>query len=330
MGALDLLIDEVGTRFAIGDTKAGSLLSGLLALINQQKGGLSGLLDRFRAAGFNDSVSSWLRGDAKSLSANQLEAALGHSTIDSIASKAGVPFSAASSALAFMLPKLVERLAPGGLVPTHLPAGVMSYISGPTATLASGARQTVQAVERAVESPGLPRWLWPVLALVGILLLGLWLWNRREPVQTAAFNVEEQVRLASQKALAALTALRPGFTSQELVGALNFNIINFASGSAQLPGSSYDFLNQAAIAIKAASPGTTIEIAGHTDNTGDAASNMQLSQQRADSVREYLVKQGVDPAVVIAKGYGDTRPIAPNDSEEGKFRNRRIEFSVVR
>jgi OOP family OmpA-OmpF porin len=71
-----------------------------------------------------------------------------------------------------------------------------------------------------------------------------------------------------------------------------------------------------------------LEIAGHTDNSGDSASNLALSQQRADSVRNYLVQQGVAPGMLVAKGYGDTRPVASNDTDEGKFRNRRIEFTV--
>ena len=73
---------------------------------------------------------------------------------------------------------------------------------------------------------------------------------------------------------------------------------------------------------------TVIEIDGHTDNTGDAASNLTLSQQRAEAVRVYLIQQGADGNMLVAKGFGDTMPIAPNETEEGKFRNRRIEFVV--
>jgi outer membrane protein OmpA-like peptidoglycan-associated protein len=72
-----------------------------------------------------------------------------------------------------------------------------------------------------------------------------------------------------------------------------------------------------------------IEIAGHTDNTGDAAANMTLSQQRADAVRNALIQDGVAPALLTAKGYGDTRPIASNDTPDGRLQNRRTEFSVV-
>jgi outer membrane protein OmpA-like peptidoglycan-associated protein len=71
-----------------------------------------------------------------------------------------------------------------------------------------------------------------------------------------------------------------------------------------------------------------MEIGGHTDNTGDADRQLALSQQRADAVRAYLIQQGVPEAMLVAKGYGDARPIASNDTEEGRFRNRRVEFTA--
>ena len=134
--------------------------------------------------------------------------------------------------------------------------------------------------------------------------------------------------MATQKASAALAALSPGFSAKDLVTALNLNVINFSSNSAQIPVDSTDYLNRVATAIKAAPAGTVLLISGHTDNTGDSASNLALSQQRADAVRNYLIQQGVPSNMLVTKGYGDTRPLAPNDTEEGKFRNRRIEFSL--
>jgi outer membrane protein OmpA-like peptidoglycan-associated protein len=55
---------------------------------------------------------------------------------------------------------------------------------------------------------------------------------------------------------------------------------------------------------------------------------MQLSEQRANAVRDYLIQQGVPAAMLTAKGYGDTKPVATNSTEEGRFRNRRIEFTA--
>jgi outer membrane protein OmpA-like peptidoglycan-associated protein len=75
-------------------------------------------------------------------------------------------------------------------------------------------------------------------------------------------------------------------------------------------------------------PDLRIEISGHTDNTGSAAYNMELSVKRAEAVYQYLVDQGIDPSRLTYKGYGQTEPAFPNDTEENRSRNRRIEFSI--
>jgi outer membrane protein OmpA-like peptidoglycan-associated protein len=76
-------------------------------------------------------------------------------------------------------------------------------------------------------------------------------------------------------------------------------------------------------------PSLKFEINGHTDNTGDAAHNLTLSQQRADAVRTQLVSMGVDGSRLTTKGFGDTKPIADNTTPEGKANNRRVEFVKV-
>jgi len=76
-------------------------------------------------------------------------------------------------------------------------------------------------------------------------------------------------------------------------------------------------------------PGIRIEIAGHTDNVGEYEYNIELSRNRSESVYNYLVAQGVDPARMTYKGYGETRPVDTNDTEEGRANNRRTEFEVI-
>ena len=329
MGTFEAILAEAGNQFGLSTTKTNTLLSGLLSLITETPGGLGAFLDRFRKVGLGDSVASWLGGSSpRPISSGTLEAAIGSGPINKIASNAGLTASTASSALAVMLPSLIQRLTPGGVIPTHLPSDVLAYASSATSAVASGTRQAAYATERAVQKAGIPAFLWPLLALLVIALLGYWLWNSRQTVSNTAFNIEEQVRMAGQKASAALAALKPGFTAQELISAVNLNVINFPTGSAQIPSDEYDFLNKVAAAIKAAPPNTVLEVGGYTDNTGDPAANLALSQQRAEAVRNYLVQQGVSPGVLVAKGYGDARPVASNDSEEGKFHNRRIEFAV--
>jgi OOP family OmpA-OmpF porin len=75
-------------------------------------------------------------------------------------------------------------------------------------------------------------------------------------------------------------------------------------------------------------PTVRIEISGHTDNTGAASYNKQLSEKRAHAVYNYLINNGVDAKRLIAKGYGSEQPIAPNDTDQHKQLNRRIEFKI--
>jgi outer membrane protein OmpA-like peptidoglycan-associated protein len=76
-------------------------------------------------------------------------------------------------------------------------------------------------------------------------------------------------------------------------------------------------------------PKLNIEISGHTDSIGTAEINQKLSHERASAVREYLVSQGIPAIRVTSKGYGATKPVAPNDTEEGRQRNRRTEFRIT-
>ena len=104
--------------------------------------------------------------------------------------------------------------------------------------------------------------------------------------------------------------------------------VNFASGSSQIPASAFEELNRfVATAKKDAYKG---EISGHTDNTGDAVANVVLSDARAKAVVAYLVKQGVAANALTAKGYGADKPIADNATDDGRARNRRVEFAPAK
>jgi outer membrane protein OmpA-like peptidoglycan-associated protein len=74
---------------------------------------------------------------------------------------------------------------------------------------------------------------------------------------------------------------------------------------------------------------TYIDIYGHTDSTGSDAYNQQLSERRAESVAAYLESRGVQSARIGTRGFGETQPIAPNDTEEGRAANRRVEIRIV-
>jgi len=330
MGSINAILSEAGAQFGLTNSKATSLLSSFFSMINDMPGGLAAFLDRFRKVGLGDSVSSWITGSSpRPISGTTLENAVGHDWIDRIASKAGLSYATASSALAFMIPSVIQRLTPGGVIPNRLPTEALSSAAATGTNYAATARDAAYTTETAVRKATTPGWLWPLLALLALFLIGYWIWGgSRQAVHNTAFNVEEQARLGAQRASAALAALKPGYTARDLVTALNLNVINFPTGSAQIPPDSMNYLNHVALAIKAAPSGTVLEIGGHTDNTGDAGANMALSQQRADAVRNYLVQQGVPGSMLVTKGYGDTKPVASNDTDEGKFRNRRIEFTM--
>jgi outer membrane protein OmpA-like peptidoglycan-associated protein len=132
------------------------------------------------------------------------------------------------------------------------------------------------------------------------------------------------------KATAELASLKPGFGPKELIAALNRSEINFRSDSAEVPASAMAFLQTAAEDLKQMPPGNVLEIAGYTDNTGEAALNVALSQKRADAVRDALVKSGANADMLVAKGYGSADPVASNDTPEGRLRNRRIEYRLMK
>ncbi len=103
--------------------------------------------------------------------------------------------------------------------------------------------------------------------------------------------------------------------------------VTFKSGRADLSDASYPIVGM--LASIARNCEMRLEIAAHTDAKGDAAINMKLSQRRADAVRKALVGSGVDAQALVATGYGETQPIAPNDNAEGRRLNRRVEFRVI-
>ena len=108
----------------------------------------------------------------------------------------------------------------------------------------------------------------------------------------------------------------------------DFDRLLFDTGKATLRPASQEQLTNIADILKAY-PQVKIRIGGYTDNTGDQAANLQLSQQRADNVMAELTRLGVDPSRMNAKGYGDENPVADNSTQEGRLKNRRISLRVI-
>lgn len=107
-----------------------------------------------------------------------------------------------------------------------------------------------------------------------------------------------------------------------------FQNIFFRPGSAEILEDSYPALEEVAVFLKEY-PDVRIEIQGHTDSIGDEQTNLEISQKRADAVRDLLINQGIDSTRLMSRGYGETRPIGDNRTRKGQEENRRIEFVIV-
>ena len=105
--------------------------------------------------------------------------------------------------------------------------------------------------------------------------------------------------------------------------------IVFAEKQANIPSDSRETLDEISRFL-ADNPQITLEIQGHTDSAGDSSRNLKISQKRADAVRDYLIKTGIKPARLVAKGYGETTPIESNQTSRGRAANRRIEIIRTR
>lgn len=109
---------------------------------------------------------------------------------------------------------------------------------------------------------------------------------------------------------------------------LAINNIEFDYNSAQLKSSSKENL-KGVVEILNENPTFRLKLDGYTDNRGDAESNITLSQNRVNSCKEYLVSQGIEASRINSIGHGESDPIASNDTDEGREKNRRVEFTII-
>jgi outer membrane protein OmpA-like peptidoglycan-associated protein len=135
--------------------------------------------------------------------------------------------------------------------------------------------------------------------------------------QDTADHVSENIVLVSIKSM------------QQHEVAISLNNIFFDVDQAILKPESFSELNRLVQILKQA-PSTRVEVAAHTDGNGTHAHNVDLSRKRAKSVVAYLISKGCDPALLIPVGYAETRPIATNESLEGRAQNRRVEFKFLK
>ena len=144
-----------------------------------------------------------------------------------------------------------------------------------------------------------------------------------DPRKGQLLNVE-----IKQRAKELTNDFTSALSSDDIGQVIDLKHVFFDTGSASLSKlSNYELDNLAKLMKDNMS--AKVELAGHTDSTGDDAANMVLSQQRADSVRDYLAGKGIDTNRLVGKGYGETVPRETNDTEEGRAANRRTELRII-
>jgi OOP family OmpA-OmpF porin len=179
------------------------------------------------------------------------------------------------------------------------------------------------------------KWLpWLILGLIALALLSYFVSRARsrtvQPTRVAVGNV---VLPGGGRILIPQGTINFNLASYLASGTVAprtfvFDQLNFESGSAQLTPDSNETVNNLATILKAY-PHATIQLAGHTDNTGNPQTNQQLSLDRANAVKTMLVNDGVAETRISTVGYGQDRPMASNDTDDGRARNRRTELTVT-
>lgn len=148
-----------------------------------------------------------------------------------------------------------------------------------------------------------------VLIIGGVIILvgvGAYIWMNRRPKKK-----DEQIE-----------------TTEEVLSDV-FDNLNFEFGKAEIKKESYPYLDKLADTLLKAK-NWTLEIQGHTDDKGSDEFNMKLSQSRANEVKKYLVSKGILAETITATGFGESKPLVPNDSDENRSKNRRVEFKITK
>ncbi len=216
-----------------------------------------------------------------------------------------------------------------------LPAGFRSLLGGVP---------SVAAAAPAVVAGAANRWLWPLIVAIALILGLIWFFNRtKEPVRNAVQTTSSalgdffKTKLPDGVELnipqfgiesKLINFLNDSSKSVDTTTWFNFDRLLFDTGAATLQPSSQEQLGNIAEILKAY-PNVHVKIGGYTDNTGDPAANMALSDARAEHVRDALTAAGIDPSRLESKGYGDQYPVGDNSTEEGRAQNRRIALLVT-
>ncbi|ARU06094.1 hypothetical protein CCO03_16730 [Comamonas serinivorans] len=359
----DILIRELAARFGIGD-KSSELLRIVLAyMTHKETGGLTGFLERFKAAGLGPIVQSWLGNTVspKPLNNTQVEAVLGGSggLLDLLSHHINAPRDNLAGAVAYLIPGLVAKLTPGGSIPSGLPATVTGFIGDAQPLLA----RPVAASAAGGGGGGLAKWL-PWLIGAVVLLLGLSYCSQKGdappadgPAQTAPASG------ASDAASAPAAAGAPDAASDAASGATTpADAPAAAASAAALPASDgavvlasmpegaavvageahgvpllqvffdsgkvdvateFAARSSALVAYLKANADAKAVVSGFNDPTGDPAKNAELSKQRAQAVQAALVAQGIAQDRTVLE-----KPVDPTGTGISNAAARRVDVVV--
>jgi OmpA-OmpF porin, OOP family len=261
-----------------------------------------------------------------------------------VGSASGLPASSASTLLALAGPLVMGFLSKrvrsqnmsmgdlgnllqreSGSIRSALPAGLTETF-WPSATTTRTTSPVVAQTVKAERSAG--SWL-PLLALLLLIPFFFWLFHHgRQPAVPQVSRViptAPVVGEANRMANEANRAVTPPVATQRPLGNVD---LRFDTAKWNLRRESEAKLNQIASTLKA-NPDVNATISGYTDNIGSAASNIQLSQQRANSVRSELIHKGIAANRLTAEGFGEQSPIASNSTNAGRAMNRRVTVSVA-
>ena len=139
----------------------------------------------------------------------------------------------------------------------------------------------------------------------------------------------DNIDLTQPKAFQQITGKELKLVPIEVGRTVRLNNIFFDTGKSELRPESGPELDRLVTTLNE-SPKMVIEVRGHTDNTGSNEINAKLSQDRAEAVREYFVSKGIEPDRIASKGFGESKPVATNDTDEGRQQNRRVEFVIIK
>ena len=311
-------LNNLGTLFSGGETTQKVLTAGKDILSSLFGSKTEGLVDQIaRFAGLRTGSTSSLLALAAPLILNLLgrqRATIGQSP----------------AALASLLGEQKSFLA--GLLPT----GIASFLGW------SGYERARQPEPAYVEPKReTPTWFMPLLILSGIVLVALaWLLSRPTPTPEITVAARPAAKMADLQLPGGVKISVPegsfnyslhqwlaGTSDTTVPKRFVFDNLNFETGSTKLTPESVPTVESLVVILKAY-PNVAVRLEGHTDNTGDADANKKLSLDRATAVREIMITGGIADARIGTDGYGQEKPIAPNETEEGRAKNRRTELVV--